>query len=152
MKQARQRAIVQLIHEHAIETQEDLLEKLKAQGFNTTQATVSRDIRELDVRKITYDKNKHKYVIGQEQQSITHGSYRQVLESSITSIEGAENLIVVKTVSGMAMAVGAAIDSLKLDGIVGCIAGDDTLFLAVKRTCMTETIIGEIKHVTKFAY
>lgn len=152
MKNERQRMIVQMINENAIETQEELLERLKAQGVQTTQATISRDIRELDIHKVTYDNNKHKYVIGQGPVKVTHGSYRQVLESSIISIDSAENIIVVKTVSGMAMAVGAAIDSLKLDGIVGCIAGDDTLFLAVRRVGMTETIIGEIKHVTKFTY
>lgn len=152
MKNERQRMIVQLINNNAIETQEELLERLKAQGINTTQATISRDIRELDIHKMTYDRNKHKYVVGQEQPSATHGSYKQVLESSIISIDSAENIVVVKTVSGMAMAVGAAIDNLKLNGIVGCIAGDDTLFLAVKRVGMTEAIIGEIKHVTKFTY
>lgn len=152
MKNERQRMIVQLINNNAIETQEELLERLKSQGINTTQATISRDIRELDIHKMTYDRNKHKYVVGQEQPSATHGSYKQVLESSIISIDSAENIVVVKTVSGMAMAVGAAIDNLKLNGIVGCIAGDDTLFLAVKRVGMTEAIIGEIKHVTKFTY
>ena len=87
MKNERQRMLVQLINNNAIETQEELLERLKAQGVKTTQATISRDIRELDIHKITYDRNKHKYVIGQGQTNVTHGSYRQVLESSIISID-----------------------------------------------------------------
>lgn len=153
MKHIRQQAIVELIQEQAIETQDELLALLEKRGVHTTQATISRDIRELNVRKITYDGNKHKYIIGTgHAEDAPSGSYTQVLKNSILSLEAAENIIVVKTVSGMAMAAGAAIDSLAIDGIVGCIAGDDTLFLAIKSRNLADKIIGEIKHVAKYAY
>lgn len=152
MKQSRQQRIVQLINENAIETQDELLSMLEAEGVRTTQATVSRDIRELNVKKVTYDGNKHKYVVGTGSPADASGSYTHVLERCIVSMEAAENIIVVKTVAGMAMAVGAALDSLEIEGIVGCIAGDDTLFLAIKNSTFADKIIGEIKHVAKYAY
>lgn len=152
MKETRQQMLVQLIHEHAVETQDELLALLAEKGVHTTQATISRDIRELNVRKVTYDGNKHKYVVNPEDLTGTTDSYTHVLESCIVSLEAAGNIIVVKTVSGMAMAVGAAIDNLDIEGIVGCIAGDDTLFLAVRSRDLADKIIGEIKHVTKYAY
>lgn len=154
-KQTRQKAMKDLIHEFEIDTQEELCERLNALGFDTTQATVSRDIRELKIKKITFD-GKHKYVLEQDLQTENmmgnRGSYQQVLKTSILSIDHAENIIVVKTVPGMAMAAGAAIDDLKIEGIMGCIAGDDTIFLAIKKADLAEGIIGEIKHVAKYAY
>ncbi len=152
MKQTRQQVLIQIINEYAVETQDELLALLSEKGFHTTQATISRDIRELNIRKVTYDGNKHKYIVDSGGVPGKTGSYTHVLESCIISMETAENIIVVKTVSGMAMAVGAALDKLDIEGIVGCIAGDDTLFLAVKSKDMTDTIIGEIKYVTKYAY
>lgn len=152
MKRKRQNAIIQIIGSSNIETQDELLECLREQGFNTTQATVSRDIRELKVEKISYDGNKHKYIVRSAVLSETNESYRQVLGSCIISMNYAENIIVIKTVSGMAMAVGAAIDSLDIDGIMGCIAGDDTLFIAVKYSKLADKIIGDIENVTKYAY
>ena len=152
MKQKRKNAIIQIISENNIETQEELLSKLLAQGFNTTQATISRDIKELNITKISYDGNKHKYVIGQGTAQGSMASYKQVMGSCILSIDSAENIIVIKTVAGMAMAVGAAIDNHDIEGVMGCIAGDDTLFLAIKDSGLSDKIIGEIKDVAKYAY
>ena len=133
-------------------TQEELAERLNQAGFNVTQATVSRDIRELKLSKTPVEGGRQKYVVMHTKETKLSEKYVRVLKDGFESMDMAQNILVIKTVSGMAMAVGAAIDSLKLDGIVGCIAGDDTLLLAVKRASMTETIIGEIKHVTKFTY
>lgn len=144
-KQKRQQALLELISEYEIDTQEELTGRLQALGFATTQATISRDIRELKLEKISCGSGKHRYVVGQETGVGTHASYQHVMTSSILSIEAANNIIVVKTVSGMAMAVGAAIDNLSVEGIMGCIAGDDTLFLAIKDGQQAEHIIGEIK-------
>lgn len=152
MKQKRQNAIIDIISSKNIETQDELLECLREQGFDTTQATVSRDIRELKVEKISYNGNKHKYIVRTADVNGTDESYRRVLGSCIISMDYAENIIVVKTVSGMAMAVGAAIDSMKIEEIMGCIAGDDTLFLAIKHSSHADKIIGDIKNVTKYAY
>lgn len=145
MKQKRQEAIINLINNNSIETQEELLTLLEEAGFNTTQATVSRDIRELNVTKITYDGNKHKYVVGRISDTAGAKSYKHLLGNCIISMDYAENIVVVKTVAGMAMAVAAAIDGLAIDDIVGSIAGDDTIFLAVRRSNLAEKVIGDIK-------
>lgn len=144
-KRQRQQALLELISEYEIDTQEELTRRLLALGFDTTQATVSRDIRELGLEKISYNGNMHKYVVGAEQENGQQASYQHVMSSSVTSIDFSQNIIVVKTVAGMAMAVGAAVDNMRIDGIMGCIAGDDTLFLAIKDQSMAEKIIGEIK-------
>ncbi len=144
-KRQRQQALLALISEYEIDTQEELTKRLQALGYHTTQATVSRDIRELGLEKISYNGNMHKYVAGAEHEAGNHTSYQQVMSSSVISIDSAQNIIVVKTVAGMAMAVGAAVDNIKIEGIVGCIAGDDTLFLAIKDQALAEKIIGEIK-------
>lgn len=151
MKQQRQSAIISIINNNAVETQEELLEKLIECGFNTTQATVSRDIRELSIGKVSDGRGRKKYAV-LAKKTENHESYRQVLENSVLSIDAAENIIVIKTVSGMAMAVGAAVDSMKIDEIVGCIAGDDTLFLAIRHSSQVEEIMGDLKNVTKYAY
>lgn len=145
MKRSRQDAIVNLINNNSIETQEELLSLLEKNGFNTTQATVSRDIKELNVTKITYDGNKHKYVVGKVSEAAGVKSYKHLLGSCIISMDYAENIVVVKTVSGMAMAVAAAIDGLAIEDIVGSIAGDDTIFLAIRRSNLAEKVIGDIK-------
>ena len=144
-KQRRQQALLELISEYEIDTQEELTRRLQALGFETTQATVSRDIRELKLEKVSYGSGKHRYAASLEPDTGTHASYQHVMASCILSIEAAQNIIVVKTVSGMAMAVGAAIDNLSVEGIMGGIAGDDTLFLAIKDGQQAEHIIGEIK-------
>ena len=145
MKKRRQEAIVNLINNNSIETQEELLSLLTKAGFNTTQATVSRDIKELNVTKITYDGNKHKYVVGRLSNDAGAKSYKHLMGSCIISIDYAENIVVVKTVAGMAMAVAAAIDGLSIDDIVGSIAGDDTIFLAIRRSSLVDKVIGDIK-------
>lgn len=145
MKIRRQEAIINLINNNNIETQEELLILLENSGFNTTQATVSRDIRELNVTKITYDGNKHKYVVGRINDTAGVKSYKHLLGNCIISMDYAENIVVVKTVAGMAMAVAAAIDGLSIEDIVGSIAGDDTIFLAIRRSNLAEKVIGDIK-------
>ena len=145
MKIGRQARIVDLIAKYDIETQEELADYLKKEGYQVTQATISRDIRELKLEKVSYGSGKHRYAASLEPDIGTHASYQHVMTSCILSIEAAQNIIVVKTVSGMAMAVGAAIDNLQIEGIMGCIAGDDTLFLAIRDGQQAEHIIGEIK-------
>ena len=152
MKQKRKEAIIKIITENDIETQEELLARLQEAGFSTTQATISRDIRELDITKISYGGNRHKYIVRNNADYGKMESYKQVMGNWIVSIEAAGNIIVIKTVAGMAMAVGAAIDNHPIEGVLGCIAGDDTLFLAIKDNSLSDKIIGEIKDVAKYAY
>lgn len=145
-KDKRQKKILELIAEQSIGTQEELTRALTEAGFPATQATVSRDIRELGLRKQSGDGQGSRYVSGSTGSSAT---YRQILSSSMLSVEPAGNLIVIRTVSGAAMAVGAALDHMHLPGLVGCIAGDDTLFLAVRTLEEVEPLMHELrKHLS----
>ena len=134
MKQKRQAMILSIIEQYDIETQDELLEKLAEAGFNTTQATISRDIREINLTKVAVAGGRQKYI----------ESYRKVLGAGILSMVPAENLIVIKTVSGMAMAVAAALDNVEINGLLGSIAGDDTIFLAVRSREMTDSVMKTI--------
>ena len=131
-KQRRQQALLELISEYEIDTQEELTRRLLALGFETTQATVSRDIRELKLEKVSYGSGKHRYAASLEPDTGTHASYQHVMASCILSIEAAQNIIVVKTVSGMAMAAAAALDEMQIPEIVGSIAGDNTLMCVAR--------------------
>ena len=124
--------IIELIHRYDIETQEELAEKLNEEGFEVTQATVSRDIRELKLTKLALDNGKQKYIILQNQDVQMNDKYLRVLKEGYLSVDRAENILVVKTVSGMAMAVAAALDAMNWSEIVGCIAGDDTIMAAIR--------------------
>ncbi len=132
MKIARHSKIIELIHRYDIETQEELAEKLNEEGFEVTQATVSRDIRELKLTKLALDNGKQKYIILQNQDVQMNDKYSRVLKEGYLSVDRAENILVVKTVSGMAMAVAAALDAMNWSEIVGCIAGDDTIMAAIR--------------------
>ena len=146
MKNDRQRKILDIISSEDIETQEELMKALKREGYDTTQATVSRDIKELKLRKVSLGVGRRVYrPSGISADASSMESYKNILESSVLSVDTAGNLVVVKTVSGMAMAVGAAIDSLRIDGVVGCIAGDDTIFVAVKDLNHTAGVSKEIR-------
>lgn len=145
MKEKRHSAIIKIITEHNIQTQEMLLEYLKDSGFDTTQATISRDIRELNITKIAYEGGKHKYAVRTAVRGQSDSSYKHMIDNYILSIDYAGNLIVLRTIAGMAMAVGTAIDSMHDEDIMGCIAGDDTLFIAIKDPQRAQEIIGSIK-------
>ena len=148
VKNDRQKKILEIINAREIETQEELMNALKQEGYDTTQATVSRDIRQLGLRKISAGIGKF-YVAGKSAYKGSDisslQSYKSILESGVLSVDFAGNLVVIKTVSGMAMAVGAAVDSLQIEGVVGCIAGDDTIFVAVRDTHAAESVAAEIR-------
>ena len=155
MKRNRQEVIKSIISTHNVETQEELLILLNKEGFNTTQATISRDIKELNLKKTSYDGGRKKYTLKSNSKDVDvndDASYTQVLKNSLISVEYSENIIVIKTVAGMAMAVGASVDRLNISEIMGCIAGDDTLFIAIRDKNMAEKVIGEINDVIKFAH
>ena len=142
MKKNRQEAIIELIQQYPIETQEELLSRLNQIGFKTTQATISRDIRELALIKKPDADGKQIYCLI-DQEDETSRKYQRILA------ELAENMLVVKTVSGMAMASAAALDSLNIIGMVGTIAGDDTIMCVMKDKNIGRTAIAEIDHMIK---
>lgn len=144
MKVGRQTKIVELITTYDIETQEELADRLNQAGYNVTQATISRDIRELKLTKIAIDGGRQKYIVLQNQEAGLYERYARVLSDGFVSMDKAQNILVLKTVSGMAMAVAAALDSLQIMGIVGCIAGDDTVMCAIRTTEEVEQVMEKV--------
>lgn len=132
MKKSRQRKIIEIIEKNNVDTQSELTEYLRAAGFSVTQATVSRDIRELRLSKIPAGDGKQKYVVLKQEDESFEDRYIRILKDGFLSMDMAQNILVIKTVSGLAMAVAAAIDALKIPEVVGCIAGDDTIMVAVR--------------------
>lgn len=147
MKQKRQNEILRLIAEHDIGTQEELALKLRQAGFDVTQATVSRDIRELKLSKVSTGDGRQKYVAFHREEGVLGDKYCRVLKEGLSSMRMAETLVVVKTVAGMAMAVAAALDAMKMDEIVGTIAGDDTIMMAVRTKADTQLVMEKIEEM-----
>lgn len=131
MKAKRQAKILELIQKYDIETQEELSSLLDGAGFQVTQATVSRDIRELKLTKVVGD-GRQKYVYSAERDQGMADKYARVLREGFVSMDAAGNILVIHTVSGMASAVGAAVDAMEIREIIGSIAGDDTLMCVVR--------------------
>ncbi len=145
MKSLRQNKIVEIIRQQEVETQEDLAIRLQNAGFAVTQATVSRDIRELKLTKVQTENGRQKYAL--LQQSAGGGMNEKlvrVLRDAFVSMDKAQNILVIRTISGMAMAAAATLDSLEIPSIVGCIAGDDTIMCAIRTNQDTDHVMKEI--------
>ncbi len=147
MKVARQGKIIELINKYDIETQEELADRLTLEGFHVTQATVSRDIREMKLTKMSFDDGRQKYILVQGSDGEMNDKYLRVLREGFVSIDRAENILVIKTVSGMAMAVAAALDSMQWKEVVGCIAGDDTIMAAIRTKDDTLHVMDRIRRL-----
>lgn len=144
MKTKRHSKIVELINSYDIETQEELAQKLEEGGFVVTQATVSRDIRDLKLSKVVTANGKQKYSLMPKQDGISE-KYVRILGEAFVSMDMAQNILVVKTVSGMAMAAAADLDSMQMSEIVGCIAGDDTIMAAIRSVDDTVVVMERIR-------
>ena len=144
MKRNRQEAILRVISQYEVETQQELAQRLKEEGFEVTQATVSRDIRDMKLSKMPTGEGHQKYVRFHNDEKHLSGKYVNVLKEGFVSIDMAQNILVVKTVSGMAMAGAAAIDAMKYPEIVGSIAGDDTIMMAVRTVEDTKSLMNQI--------
>ncbi len=144
MKLKRQNKIIEIITNNVVETQEELADLLMKAGYNVTQATISRDIRELRLLKVATQDGRQRYAVfkGLEQNLVD--KYVRILKDGFMSMDMAQNIIVIKSVPGMAMAVAAAIDALSIQGMVGCIAGDDTIMCAVRTTQETPNVMDKI--------
>lgn len=149
MKIARHSKIIDLINQYDTETQEELAAKLQEAGFAVTQATVSRDIRELKLMKIAKPDGGSRYTVMGQRDSQNSEKYIRVLKDAFLSMEMAQNILVIKTVSGMAMAVAAAIDAMHLHEIVGCIAGDDTIMCAVRSVDDTIAVMSRLRKLVE---
>lgn len=147
MKADRHAKILALINEFDIETQEELAERLNKSGFKVTQATVSRDIRELKLTKIPVAGGKQKYAVTNAHSSEMDEKYLRILRDGFVSMDMAQNILVIRTVSGMAMAVAAAMDAMHWPEIAGCIAGDDTIMCAIRSVDDTLLVMEKIRRI-----
>lgn len=147
MKTKRQTKMLELIKKHDIETQEELSDYLQKEGYQVTQATVSRDIRELKLTKVAMSNGRQKYAALTEANEDLSEKYTRVFRDAFVSMDMAQNILVIKTVSGMAMAVCAAIDSLKWNEVVGSIAGDDTIMCVIRSTDDAVKIMDKISKI-----
>ncbi len=147
MKSARHEQIIQLIREFHIETQEELAARLNEKGFTVTQATVSRDIRQLKLTKIADERGRLHYALPQNAGQNQPERFARVLRDSYVSMDIAGNILVIKTASGMAMAAAAVLDEWNWPEIVGCIAGDNTIMCAIRTREDAEAVRDKINRI-----
>ena len=148
MKVARHEKIIELIRQYEIDRQEELAARLNEAGFKVTQATVSRDIRALKMTKVAGRNGNSRYAILEEHTpDLLSDKYARVLKEAVVSMNIGQNIIVVKTISGMAMAAAAALDSMKWPEILGCIAGDDTIICVVKTSEQAPGVVQKLSGI-----
>ena len=146
MKSKRQNAILKIIASRDIETQNQLIEALLEAGVDSTQATVSRDIKELHLIKELTPQGRYHYVIGQKQEVQNYSArLKSIFKESVTSFVCAQNIVVIKTLPGLASAACSAIDAMNIRNLAGSIAGDDTAFLAMSDNISAERFCKEIE-------
>ena len=149
MKSARHENIIELIQEYDIDTQEELAARLNEAGFTVTQATVSRDIRALKLMKVAGKDGKSRYAILTEPSAELGDKYTRILQDTLTSLDVGQNMLVIRTVPGMAMGVAAALDALKWKEILGSIAGDDTVMCVARDAEQAEIVAEKLKGILK---
>lgn len=141
MRYSRQNKILELISNNEIETQEKLAQMLKEEGFDVTQATISRDIKELQLIKVLSNSGKYKYAVSAQQDAPISDRFVKIFRETITSFASAQNLIIIKTLSGCGAAAGEAIDCIGLPHVVGSVAGDNTLLMVIDHEENVEEIL-----------
>lgn len=149
MKTVRQVAILDIIEKQEIETQEELASALNARGIRVTQATVSRDIKELRLLKVLTPSGKYKYATGDQADNNLTDRFIRMLAESLLSVSSANNLIVVKTLSGSANVAAEALDSMHWPEVLGALAGDNTVLLIIRSNEETITVTSRIREMMK---
>ena len=145
MKARRQAEILAIIQEHDVETQDQLLAKLRERGVKSTQATISRDIKELHLVKELTGSGTYRYAVSQKNTSLNvAGRLNTIFRESVTSFDSAQNIVVLKSMPGLASAACSAIDGMHLPNVVGSLAGDDTSILIMRTTRDAEELCAEI--------
>ena len=148
MKARRQVEILAIIQEYDIETQDQLLEKLREKGMKSTQATISRDIKELHLVKELTGNSNYRYTVSQKNTSLNvAGKLNTIFRESVVSFDYAQNIVVLKTMPGLASAACSALDGMHLPNMVGSLAGDDTSILIMRSTKDAEALCEEITHM-----
>ncbi|MBQ7091534.1 MAG: arginine repressor [Clostridia bacterium] len=149
MKSARQTMILELIDQYDIDTQDELASMLKARGLKVTQATVSRDIKELRLIKVLSDEGVYKYATVDKAEADLKDRFINIFAHSVLSMSATGNLVVIKTIPGTASAAAEAIDSMRMEEVVGTIAGDNSIFIAVKDSVDTGGLIRRFQTMLK---
>lgn len=145
MKTMRHARILDLISEFSIETQDELLSRLKAEGYKATQATISRDIKDLRLVKTLGSDGKYRYVSAVKNPTDMRSNFKSLFSTSVNSVDFAQNIVVIRTLAGMAGAVCASLDSINYNSIVGTIAGDDTIFVVCRTNETASSFVDELK-------
>ena len=149
MKSNRQKKILEIINRYHVETQDDLIDQLLMEGFSVTQATISRDIRELQLTKVLTGKGSYRYIAPKKEDMVAGMKINAALVDSIISVDYAQNLVVVHTFPGLAQAVAAGIDNLAIAEVLGCVAGDDTILVATRSDAAAKSISERIHVMMK---
>lgn len=148
MKTERQNRILKIIAEHAVDTQEELLAYLRESGIDCTQATISRDIKELHISKQADMNGAYRYAVSQQRRHRNVAEkLKTIFRESVTSVDCAVNIVVLKTMPGLGSAAAAAMDSMDVHTLVGSLAGDDTVFLAMRTEKNAEEFAEELKEM-----
>ena len=149
MKSVRHNMILEIIDSKDIETQEELAEELKKRNVRVTQATVSRDIKELRLLKVLAEGGRYKYATVERAEKGMNDRYIRILTDSIISIESSGNLVVIKTLSASANAAAEAVDSMKWPEVLGSVAGDNTILIVVRSEAAVETLLQRFEQLMK---
>ena len=148
MKTQRQAKIMEIISNQDVENQEQLLDALRAAGFNSTQATISRDIKELRIIKELTNFGTYRYTASTKEVSGSFSSrLNTIFRECVTDFDYAQNLMVIKTIPGLASAAGSAIDAMNMSVVIGTLAGDDTVLVVMRDTNAAAAFYGEIKNL-----
>ena len=150
MKNDRQRRILEIVEREPIDTQEQLQQKLQEQGVTCTQATISRDIKQLHLIKEPVGHGQYRYTVSSQRNRLNVADkLRTIFRESIISVDFAQNIVVVKTMAGLANAAAAALDGMNVPDMVGTLAGDDTAFLLMRDTESARTFCEEIHEMLR---
>lgn len=149
MKERRHEKILELIEKYSIDTQDELLRRLREEGYEVTQATVSRDIKELRLIKTLSANGKYRYTVGKDEAKDYTTKFYSLFSDSAISVDCAQNMIAVKCLTGMANAVCAAMDTMHWENVVGTLAGDDTIFILVRDDDTAERLTAELKQLIR---
>ena len=145
MKNTRQNEIIKIVQSQDVETQEQLLEELKSRGFVTTQATISRDIKDLRLVKELTSSGNYRYTLSDRKiSSASDIRLRNIFKEGVLSVDVAQNIVVVRTMPGLASAACSALDNMEIDGVVGTLAGDDTGILIMRDNASAQQFNGEV--------
>ncbi len=149
MKYERQKRILEIINNFDIKTQGEITEMLRREGFKVTQATVSRDLKDLKLTKNNTGVGRNKYIATSAHYDVSAVTFNKAIVGTIMSVKYAYNNVVIKTLPGMAQAVASAVDALNIDAILGCVAGDDTIIVVTKEIDDAARLSDEIKEILK---